>query len=134
MVHQKFRAAKLFKEIKMGEDIVKDVIDDILELVVFRAENIGYALQYIQDMFIGLVTKSGYIETLNLIYWKIGFAIPALLATFILTEWFGRANEYAIQSIGLKLKSPLRYAFYYGIVIAILWFGGREQQFIYFQF
>ncbi len=30
----------LFKEIKMGEDIVKDVIDDILELVVFRAENI----------------------------------------------------------------------------------------------
>ena len=31
----------LFKEIKMGEDIVKDVIDDILELVVFRAENIN---------------------------------------------------------------------------------------------
>ena len=30
----------LFKEIKIGEDIVKDVIDDILELVVFRAENI----------------------------------------------------------------------------------------------
>ena len=30
----------LFKEIKMGEDIVKNVIDDILELVVFRAENI----------------------------------------------------------------------------------------------
>ena len=30
----------LFKEIKMGEEIVKDVIDDILELVVFRADNI----------------------------------------------------------------------------------------------
>ena len=31
----------LFKEIKMGEDIVKDVVNDILELVVFRADNIN---------------------------------------------------------------------------------------------
>jgi hypothetical protein len=30
----------IFKEIKMGEDIVKSVLDDMLELVIFRAENI----------------------------------------------------------------------------------------------
>ena len=30
----------LFKEIKMGEDIVNEVIDEILQLVIFRAENI----------------------------------------------------------------------------------------------
>lgn len=30
----------LFKEIKMGEDIVNEVMDEILQLVIFRAENI----------------------------------------------------------------------------------------------
>lgn len=30
----------MFKEIKMGEDIVKDLLDEMLDLVVFRAENI----------------------------------------------------------------------------------------------
>ena len=31
----------LFKEIKMGEDIIKEVLDEMLDLVVFRAENIN---------------------------------------------------------------------------------------------
>jgi alginate O-acetyltransferase complex protein AlgI len=102
--------------------------------IFFRAENIGHAIHYIQNMFIGLATKSGYIETFNLIYWKIGFAIPALLAIFILTEWFGREHQFAIQKIGAKWNRLLRYAMYYAIIIAIFWFGGKEQQFIYFQF
>jgi hypothetical protein len=30
----------LFKEVKMGEDIVNEVLDEMLQLVIFRAENI----------------------------------------------------------------------------------------------
>ncbi len=49
-------------------------------------------------------------------------------------EWLGREQQYAIAKLGLKWKSPLRYAMYYAIIIAIFWFAGKDQQFIYFQF
>lgn len=102
--------------------------------IFFRAENIGHAWHFIQDMFIGLTTKSGYVQTINLLYWKIGLAIPTIILLFILVEWLGREGQYAISAIGLKWKRPIRYAMYYAIIVAIFWFGGKEQQFIYFQF
>ena len=49
-------------------------------------------------------------------------------------EWQGREDQYAIAHFGSKWKLPLRYILYYAIIIAIFWFGGKEQQFIYFQF
>jgi hypothetical protein len=57
-----------------------------------------------------------------------------LLGIFILFEWLGREGQYAISDLGFKWKRPIRYAMYYAIFIAIFWFGGKEQQFIYFQF
>lgn len=52
----------------------------------------------------------------------------------MLIEWVGREEQYAIGKLGLKWKSPFRYALYYAIIIAIFWFAGKEQQFLYFQF
>jgi len=57
-----------------------------------------------------------------------------LTGIFFLIEWLGREGQYAIANLGLKWKRPIRYAMYYAIVIAIFWFGGNKQQFIYFQF
>jgi alginate O-acetyltransferase complex protein AlgI len=61
---------------------------------------------------------------------------PIILMTliFFLIEWFGREQQYAIANLGLKWNRPLRYSLYYTILITIFWFGGHEQQFIYFQF
>jgi hypothetical protein len=36
--------------------------------------------------------------------------------------------------LGIKWGRPFRYAMYYAIIIAIIWFGGKQHQFIYFQF
>ncbi len=102
--------------------------------IFFRAENIIHASQYIEDLVFGLVSKDAYIETINLIYWQIGFAIPALLFVFILIEWVGREGQYGIEKIRKEFKSSLRYLIYYFIIFAVLWYGGKEQQFIYFQF
>ena len=63
-----------------------------------------------------------------------GLTTIILVAIFVLVEWKGREGQYAIQNLGIKWKRPLRYATYYAIIIAIIWFGGKEQQFIYFQF
>ena len=102
--------------------------------IFFRSENTTHAFQYIYDLFIGLVNKKGYIQALNLIYWEIELTIPILLMIFILIEWVGRNNQFALQKFGLKWKRPIRHLFYYLIVFAIFWFTGKEQTFIYFQF
>ena len=56
------------------------------------------------------------------------------IGLFVLVEWVGREGQYAISNIGIKWKRHWRYALYYAIIIAIFWFGGKEQEFIYFQF
>src|SRR5690554_6216359 len=96
--------------------------------IFFRAENIGHAVQYISDIF----KHPGSFLVLG-IYWKYK-TIIILISIFVLIEWFGREGQYAISHIGIKWKRPIRYAMYYAIIIAIFWFGGKEQQFIYFQF
>lgn len=52
----------------------------------------------------------------------------------IAVEWFGRNNEHALEKFGARWKPIFRWIFYYGIIYAIMIFGGPEQQFIYFQF
>lgn len=97
--------------------------------IFFRASNVTHAFSYISEIFsISLFTIPHFPG--------IEFTPPIILLTFlfILIEWFEREQQYAIAQMGIKWKRPLRYSFYYAIIIAILWFGGKEQQFIYFQF
>lgn len=97
--------------------------------IFFRAENIGHALSYISEI---LSTSLFSIPK----FAGMGRALITiiLVAIFVLVEWLGREGQYAISHFGIKWKRPIRYAMYYTIIIAIFWFGGKEQQFIYFQF
>ncbi len=102
--------------------------------IFFRAESIDHAFQFIQDMAVGLLHLSAYVDTLKLIYFKIGLTVPLLLVTFILMEWFGRAHAYAIAALPARLRRPVRYAAYYALIFSLFWFSGKGQEFIYFQF
>ncbi len=102
--------------------------------IFFRAENIGHAMQYVQEMIMGLVAKEGYVQALNFVYWDIGFIVPILIVVFVIIEWFGREGQYATAKLGLKCKPFFRYAFYYLISLSLLAFCGENQQFVYFQF
>jgi alginate O-acetyltransferase complex protein AlgI len=93
--------------------------------IFFRAENVGHAFSYISEIF------SGSLFTIPEIIPRI---LILIIVFFVLIEWHGREEQYAIQKLGIKWNCPLRYAMYYAIIIALFWFGGREQQFIYFQF
>ncbi len=97
--------------------------------IFFRAKNIGHAFSYISEIF------SSSLFTIPK-FKGIGNPMTTIILViiFVFIEWIGREEQYAIQSIGIKWKKPFRYAFYYAIIIAIFWFGGKEQQFIYFQF
>ena len=93
--------------------------------IFFRAENISHAFSYISEIFSSSLFTIPEIRPRNLIL---------LILFFVLIEWLGREGQFAIQNLGLKWKRPIRYAMYYAIIITIFWFGGKEQQFIYFQF
>jgi alginate O-acetyltransferase complex protein AlgI len=56
------------------------------------------------------------------------------LVFFVVIEWLGRHETYAIRDIPNRWSRPARWMFYYGLLLCVLWFGGKEQQFIYFQF
>jgi alginate O-acetyltransferase complex protein AlgI len=97
--------------------------------IFFRAENIRHALNYISKICSKSMFTIPYFPAIR-------DALPTIILAilFLLIEWYGREQEYAIAKLGIKWKRPLRYAIYYSIIIAIFIFGGKEQQFIYFQF
>jgi len=97
--------------------------------IFFRAESIGHSMSIISKIFSSSLFslpafegKRHALETLLLIMF------------FLIIEWNGREEQYATAQLGLKWRKPVRYAMYYSIFIALFWFGGKEQQFIYFQF
>ena len=102
--------------------------------IFFRADSISHAVEYLSSMFSGLTSMSSYLQTLDILYDDIGIGLLAVLFSFIGIEWVGRRDQYAIANFGLRWKWPLRYAFYYSIILLIFWFEADDQQFIYFQF
>ena len=96
--------------------------------IFFRAESIAHAIQYISNIF---SQPASYISLDNYMEYKV---MLLLILVFLLIEWIGREQEYAIAKLDSKYNRVLRHSIYYAIAIAIFWFGGKEQEFIYFQF
>jgi len=97
--------------------------------IFFRANNVEHAFKYISIIF----SKSLFTVP-N--FWEIHDTIPIVFLTilFLIIEWLGREEQYAIAKLGGKWYKPVRWAFYYSILLVIFYFAGSKQQFIYFQF
>jgi len=110
-------------------DILKTFFLFAFTLIIFRANTIKHAYDYISDIFSStLFVIDKHIISPNLI-----FTVQIILF-FIIIEWYGRESKYAIEKLGSKWKPFFRYSYYYFIVFLILFYGGQTQQFIYFQF
>ena len=97
--------------------------------IFFRANNVEHAFHYIAKIFSrSLFTVPAF--------WEIWKAIPImfLIVAFMIVEWFGREQQYAIARLGTGWYKPIRWTMYYGIILLIFYFAGSKQQFIYFQF
>ncbi|MCF8429430.1 MAG: MBOAT family protein [Bacteroidia bacterium] len=97
--------------------------------IFFRANNVNHAFQYIAKIF----SKSLFTIPK---YQGIGNSVSILIITFIfiIIEWIGREQQFAIEKIGKNWYKPLRLSMYYIIILTILYYSGKDQQFIYFQF
>lgn len=97
----------------------------VIAWVFFRAKDLHHAFEYLGGMFSTSAFSKPQIFPRTIIL---------LIAVFIMIEWRGRTQEYAIANFGFHFPKPVRWAFYYTLVLAIVWFAGEKQQFIYFQF
>ncbi len=120
---------RLFPSIKELALMLMTFTLTVFSWIFFRANNIEHAISYISQIFspslFSIPQFTGIDRALSTIL---------LVVTFVLIEWKGREAQYAIANLGLKWNAPLRHAMYYAIIITLFWFGGKEQQFIYFQF
>ncbi len=101
----------------------------VIGWILFRAENMTHAWSYLGQIF-----SSSLFTIPNFGGRSDALITAVLIVIFMIVEWLGRENEYALEKIGLAWNRPVRYAMYYSILIVIFWFSGQEQQFIYFQF
>jgi D-alanyl-lipoteichoic acid acyltransferase DltB (MBOAT superfamily) len=99
--------------------------------IFFRAENVAHALDYISQ-----IASSTFFTKPSLLmkHTLLTKSLFLILFLFIAIEWLGRQQQYAIAVLTNSWPKVVRYAFYYLIILGILWFSGKEQQFIYFQF
>ncbi len=97
--------------------------------IFFRSENVGHAFSYISEILSrSLFTKPKFPEILN------AFIVIMITVIFMIVEWFGRNENFAIANLELRLPRYARWIFYYLIILLIYNYAGSEQQFIYFQF
>ncbi|HSU26894.1 MAG TPA: MBOAT family O-acyltransferase, partial [Chitinophagaceae bacterium] len=98
--------------------------------IFFRANDVKQAFHYISGIF-----SRSLFSIPRFPRGKNGLAVVGLLLiVFMLVEWLGREQQYATARLGLRWSRPLRWSIYYLIIVAIFYFGGKEQAFIYFQF
>lgn len=97
--------------------------------IFFRANNVSHAFNYISEIFSSSLLTLPYFEGI-----QGAFPIVLLTGIFIIIEWLGREQQYALAKLGTKWNRLMRYSIYYLLIITIYFFGGKEQQFIYFQF
>lgn len=106
----------------------------MFSFVIFKAKSLSLAFDYFYNLFSTSIFIRPYIlekETGNSI-----FPATTLLLIFILLiiEWFSRDKQHVLSNLELKIPMYLRHVLYYLILITIIWFSTKEQQFIYLKF
>jgi alginate O-acetyltransferase complex protein AlgI len=97
--------------------------------IFFRCSSVNQSFNYIAKIFSTSIFSVPYYKkgTQSLI-------VIFLVILFIILEWNGREQAYAIKKAYYSRKRWVRWLFYYVIIIIIFLFAGSNQQFIYFQF
>ncbi|MCC7303287.1 MAG: MBOAT family protein [Bacteroidia bacterium] len=98
-----------------------------LAWIFFRAESLTGAFSYLSGIFSlsGSFTEAFTGKSLLALGW---------ILVMMVVEWTGREEEYAIAAMARWKSTALRFGCYYLFLLVLVWFGGKAQTFIYFQF
>jgi D-alanyl-lipoteichoic acid acyltransferase DltB (MBOAT superfamily) len=101
----------------------------LLAWIFFRATDLNHAFRYLSEIF-----SESIFSTPDFGPGRGTFLTIALTSIFIILEWIGREDEHALEKLGFQWKRPVRLIIYYCLILAIFFLGGKEVDFIYFQF
>ena len=109
--------------------ILPTFIMTVVAWIFFRAETVTHALNYLSGMLsLSIFDFPNFSGKLHAI------VTISFILVFLIFEWIGRECQYAIANLDSSLGKPLRWGIYYTLIVCIFMYGGKEQQFIYFQF
>ena len=98
----------------------------VLAWVFFRAESMTHAFSYLKGVFSSSLFSMPTIRPTNLL---------VLLIVFLVLEWIGRRQQYAIETLFVKQSRFIKWTFYMLLIMLVFVFTSKTQQeFIYFQF
>lgn len=116
---------KLLPNFQETQKIVLTFMLTVLAWIFFRADNLNHAFNYISHIFSNTLFAMPDIFPIFTIF---------LILLLLSIEWLGREGQHPLEVIIPKVKKPMHYAFYYILAFLVYYFGGKEQDFIYFQF
>lgn len=100
----------------------------VIGWIVFRANTIEEAWNYICGLFNKSVFSVPWLDSRH--YY---FPVVISIVLMLVVEWLQRDKEHAFDLSGIK-SHVLKFGIYYVMVVALFWFGGHAESFIYFQF
>ena len=118
-------AGKRFPSIKEFSQIIITFILTTLAWIFFRSDNLHQAFQILAKIFSFSIVSIPQIRPSYVI---------VLVIIFMVIEWLGRQNKYAIEKTFIHKNKIIRWSFYLCICLCIFIFNGKAQEFIYFQF
>jgi alginate O-acetyltransferase complex protein AlgI len=127
-----FRNEKKLSNLPTVKDLPSIAITFLLVMfawIFFRANSISDAIAAIGNIFSTSLFTAPVFTTSTMFLPTLAF-----IFIFLMIEWLGRRESYALAGIGTALPVPARWLTYYVILILIFVFAGTNQQFIYFQF
>ena len=102
--------------------------------IYFRSDSLTSAFDYTKKIFTFSSLKESIVFFHNKMFWEWGYYVLILVLFFMVMEWFGRKNEYAIEKL-FNSNVVFRWSFYFLIIFIIIIFKSINlQEFIYFQF
>ncbi len=108
-------------------NIIRTFASLCITYVFFRAADLNAVLIYYKKLF----SFSSNGASLNYVSTAVTLS---LIFIFVIIEWLGRKDQYAIEKIGHNMPLVLRWLTYLVIFISLSSIAGRPQEFVYFQF
>jgi len=118
---------RLFPTLTEFRQVIFTFFLTMIAWVFFRAPSVTDALLYLKGVF----NKSILSIPDKLNNWLITLFFIFVL---VFVEWIQRDKEHALEIRNSNVPRYFRWSFYVIIFFVIFWFGGTEQDFIYFQF
>jgi D-alanyl-lipoteichoic acid acyltransferase DltB (MBOAT superfamily) len=120
---------KIFPSLKEFIAMLSTFALTVFAWIFFRAENIEHAFDYISTILSNSLFQFPSFNDMPK-----ALITLFLILFFIIIEWNGRFEKYAIEKMFLEKSFIIRHAFYFLLIFMIFYFKGNNSEFIYFQF